>query len=177
MTIGILGNCGILAGISFTERLIELYALKKNVTNEYDYPRYILYGNPKLPSRSRHIFFGEESPLEILKEDIKKINSYGVKFIVMPCNTVHYYYNELQSVSSVKILNMIKIVSDYINTYHFNSKVLILGTEATYKSKLYNNYGMKNNTYYNDIKTVREIIDDVKHQKYQKIHYVNLKMF
>ena len=106
---GILSRCGLYASIIFKiylEKWSEHFKI-----NELEYTNYILYNNNKLPSRSKHIYTGSESPLPYLKKDIIKFNSMNPDFIIMPCNTVHYYYDELNNISKVPILNLIKIVS------------------------------------------------------------------
>ena len=78
-------------------------------------------------------------------------------FIIIPCNTVHYYYDDLNNISKVPILNLIKIVSEYLLNTNKN-EIFILGTEALIKEKLYSKYGLKNVTYSNDLKNLRKII-------------------
>ena len=70
----------------------------------------------------------------------------GVSFIIIPCNTVHYYYDELQNKSNCKILNIIEIVSDYLIKHNYDS-VNILGTEALIKEELYSKYNLKDIIY------------------------------
>jgi aspartate racemase len=162
-TMGILGGMGMFATINFLTEFITKWAKVYKIEKEWEYPKYILYANPKLPSRSRHIFYNEESPLNILKEDIIHLNSCNIDFIVIPCNTVHYYYEELQKISKVKILNMIEIVSNYlIKSVNEKEKKFVIGTEAMFKTKLYSNYGVKNLEYCENTILVRTIIDSVK---------------
>jgi len=169
-TIGILGGMGMFATINFLKEFMNKWTNVYNVEKEWDYPKYILHANPKLPSRSRHIFYDEESPLEILKKDIIQLNSNNIDFIVMPCNTVHYYYKELQKISDVEILNMIEIVSNYLIKLSYG-KIYVIGTEAIVKTKLYNNYGLNELEYCENITSVRKIIDSVKNNNVnEEIH-------
>ena len=63
----------------------------------------------------------------------------------MPCNTAHYWYNDLQKKIKIPIISMPKEV--YLHTKKSckkNSKIGILCTEATLKTRVYNKYFDKN---------------------------------
>ena len=67
------------------------------------------------------------------------------KFIVMPCNTAHYWHEDIQKKIKIPLLSMPKEV--YLHTKitcKKNSTIGILCTEATLKTKVYNNYFDKN---------------------------------
>ena len=149
------------ATINFINNFLEEWRKKYNVKKEFEYPKYIIYSNPKLPSRSRHIYFNEESPLPILIEDIKKLNNFNVDFIVIPCNTINFYYDDLQKNSKVKILNMVDITVKYLKSKNIKN-ILIIGTEGIYKTKLFDKYGLENTIYHDDLQSIRTVIDGVK---------------
>ena len=59
----------------------------------------------------------------------------------MPCNTAHYWHDDLQKKINIPIISMPKEV--YLHTKKNckkNSKIGILCTEATLKTKVYNKY-------------------------------------
>ena len=63
----------------------------------------------------------------------------------MPCNTAHYWYDDLQKKIKIPILSMPKEV--YLHTKKTckkNSKIGILCTEATLKTNVYGKYFNKN---------------------------------
>ena len=67
------------------------------------------------------------------------------KFIVMPCNTAHYWHADIQRKINVPLISMPKEVYNYTSKKcKKNSKIGILCTEATLKTKIYNNYFDKN---------------------------------
>ena len=49
----------------------------------------------------------EEELLPFLKESIRRLNKAQVDFIVIPCNTVHIFIDELRKESSTPILSII----------------------------------------------------------------------
>ncbi|SVD20802.1 uncharacterized protein METZ01_LOCUS373656, partial [marine metagenome] len=67
------------------------------------------------------------------------------KFIVIPCNTAHYWYDDLQKKIRIPIINMPKEV--YLHTKKNckkKSKIGLLATEGTLKTGVYNRFFDKN---------------------------------
>ena len=63
------------------------------------------------------------------------------KFIVMPCNTAHYWYDDLQKKINIPIVSMPKeVFLDAKKTCKKNSKIGLLATEATLETKVYHKY-------------------------------------
>jgi aspartate racemase len=63
------------------------------------------------------------------------------KFIVMPCNTAHYWHEDIQKKIKIPLISMPKEVYKHTKkTCKKNSKIGILCTEATLKTKVYNKY-------------------------------------
>ncbi|MDC0344361.1 amino acid racemase, partial [Pelagibacteraceae bacterium] len=63
------------------------------------------------------------------------------KFIVIPCNTAHYWYKDLQKKINIPIINMPKEV--YLHTSKTckkNTKIGLLATEGTLKTGVYNKF-------------------------------------
>ena len=138
--IGILGGMGTQAGLDFCNKL----ALINRGKTDQDYPLFILYNKSNIPKRPENI----KKYYNVLKSLIKGcllLQKNNCKFIVMPCNTAHYWYDDLQKKIKIPILSMPKEV--YLHTKKNckkNSKIGILCTEATLKAKIYNKYFYKN---------------------------------
>ena len=63
----------------------------------------------------------------------------------MPCNTAHYWHKDIQKNIKIPLLSMPKEVFLYTKkTCKNNSKIGILCTEATLKTKIYSKYFDKN---------------------------------
>tara|TARA_B000000609_G_C23860810_1_gene182967 strand:- start:7 stop:483 length:477 start_codon:yes stop_codon:yes gene_type:complete len=59
----------------------------------------------------------------------------------MPCNTAHYWYNDLQRKIKIPIISMPKEVYLYTKkNCKRNSKIGLLATEATINTNIYHNY-------------------------------------
>lgn len=80
----------------------------------------------------------EEKMLTNLKRSIKSLNEANVNFIVIPCNTVHLFLEELREVSQAPIINLIEEVKQKVEKKSYG-KVGLLATKTTIKNELYQN--------------------------------------
>ena len=134
--IGILGGMGTQAGLDFCNKLAVINRGK----SDQKYPLFILYNKSNIPKRPENI----KKYHNVLKSLIKGcllLQKNKCKFIVMPCNTAHYWHNDLQKKIKIPILSMPKEV--YLHTKKSckkNSKIGILCTEATLKTEIYGKY-------------------------------------
>ena len=138
--IGILGGMGTQAGLDFCNKLAKLNRGKM----DQKYPMFILYNKSNTPKRPENL----KKYTNVLKELVagcKMLQKNKCKFIVMPCNTAHYWHADIQRKINVPLISMPKEVYNYTSkTCKKNSKIGILCTEATLKTKIYNNYFDKN---------------------------------
>ena len=138
--IGILGGMGTQAGLDFCNKLAKLNRGKM----DQKYPMFILYNKSNTPKRPENL----KKYTNVLKELVagcKMLQKNKCKFIVMPCNTAHYWHADIQRKINVPLISMPKEVYNYTSKRcKKNSKIGILCTEATLKTKIYNNYFDKN---------------------------------
>ena len=138
--IGILGGMGTQAGLDFCNKLTVINRGK----TDQKYPLFILYNKSNIPRRPENI----KKYYNVLNSLIKGchlLQKNKCKFIVMPCNTAHYWYDDLQKKIKIPILSMLKEV--YLHTKRRckkNTKIGILCTEATLKTGVYSKYFNKN---------------------------------
>ena len=155
--IGILGGMGTQAGLDFCNKLAILYRGKF----DQDYPLFILYNKSNIPGRPESIGVqtgnlsnkknnkkSQKKYLLVLKSLIKGcqvLKKSKCKFIVIPCNTAHYWYDDLRKKINIPIINMPKEVFKFTKkNCKKNSKVGLLATEGTLKTGVYNNFFDKN---------------------------------
>ena len=63
------------------------------------------------------------------------------KFLVIPCNTAHYWYEDLKKKINLPIINMPKEVYNHTKkTCKKNSSIGLLATEGTLKTGIYNKF-------------------------------------
>jgi aspartate racemase len=148
--IGILGGMGTQAGLDFCNKL----AMLNRGRIDQEYPLFMLYNKSNIPGRPESIGVQTRtfSTLPRSAENIDKYNKVlisllegcrsleksGCKFIVIPCNTAHYWYDDLKKKIKIPIINMPKEVLLHTRKIcRKNSKIGLLATEGTLKTKIY----------------------------------------
>jgi len=148
--IGILGGMGTQAGLDFCNKLAMLNRGKI----DQEYPLFILYNKSNIPGRPESIGV-QTKTFSTLPRNGSNINKYnkvlksllggcrsleksGCKFIVIPCNTAHYWYEDLRKKIKIPIINMPREVFLYTKkNCKKSSKIGLLATEGTLKTKIY----------------------------------------
>ncbi|HHI01312.1 MAG TPA: amino acid racemase [Thermococcus litoralis] len=130
--IGILGGMGPLATVDLFRRIV----LKTPAKKDQDHPRIIIYNNPKIPDRTAYILGKGENPLPELIDSAKKLEEWGADFIIMPCNTAHYFAEEIQKAIKIPLINMIEETASYVASLGMK-RVGILATMGTIVSGIY----------------------------------------
>ena len=132
--IGILGGLGPAATSDLLSRIIKFTKAKK----DQDHIHVIIDNNPKIPDRTQAIFGKGESPVPALVESGKMLERAKVDFIIIPCNTAHFFYDELKGHLRIPIVHMIREVAKKIHKeYPDIRKVGLLSTQGTIKAGLY----------------------------------------
>ena len=154
--IGILGGMGTQAGLDFCNKL----AMINRGKIDQEYPLFILYNKSDIPGRPESISIHAKSSSDSSgkPQNLKKYNKVlksliigchsleksKCKFIVIPCNTAHYWYDDLQKKIKIPILNMPKEVFFHTKKNCVkNSKIGLLATEGTLKTGVYNKFFKK----------------------------------
>ncbi|MBP2029642.1 aspartate racemase [Methanohalophilus levihalophilus] len=133
-TVGIFGGMGSESTAHFFFKLIKSTPVKK----DQDHLHIIIDNNSSVPDRTQAILGNGESPVEEGRKSIRMLEEAGAEIIAIPCNTMHYYHSELQSVTSAPVINMVSETASHIsNIYPEIEKVGLLATTGTLKSKLY----------------------------------------
>ena len=150
--IGILGGMGTQAGLDFC---IKLAKLNKGKTDQ-QYPLFVLYNKSNIPGRPENLH-KYNKVLKSLLSGCKFLEKSKCKFIVIPCNTAHYWFEDLQKKTNIPIISMPKEVYLHsIKTCKKNSRIGILATEGTIKTGIYNKFFDKNFTIIKPSKSVQK---------------------
>ena len=150
--IGILGGMGTQAGLDFCNKLAVLNRGKI----DQEYPLFILYNKSNIPGRPESIGIQTEKISKSSSSNNKKKYNKVLKsllkgcqlleknkcdFIVIPCNTAHYWYDDLQKKINIPIINMPKEVFKVTKKQcKNNTKIGLLATEGTLKTGVYNKF-------------------------------------
>ena len=176
--IGILAGMGPMSTAPFVDILMKEWQLTCNALNDMDYPHVLIYSLPTP--------FYINKPIDhalmqaAIEKGLKQLQSYGVDFIAMPCNTAHQYYDALQESLDIKLLHIVEATCQCIP--NFIQSIALLATESTMESGIYQNYlNDREKTILCDSKlqTIsNQLINSVKRNECHqvvKVHIQNLK--
>ena len=157
-TIGILGGMGPYATNFFFKRILDLTPVKM----DKDHFHTIIDNNVKIPSRTRAVKYNEQSPVNDIVNSINNLAKIGCSCVMLPCNSVHYFYEEVSKKIEIPWLNMIEIVSNKMLELNY-SRPLILGGFVTTEKKVYSKY-LPESVYLSESENriIESIIEEIK---------------
>ena len=133
-TIGIIGGMGPLA----TADLFKKIVVNTKASIDQDHIRVLIDNNTNIPDRTAYILQKNTNPVPQLVKSAVTLWVMGAEILVMPCNTAHYFYSQVQSAVDIPVLNMIEITCNALLKKGVK-KAGLLATEGTIKSKIYQN--------------------------------------
>lgn len=133
-TIGILGGMGPEATAGLFYRIIRATPVEQ----DQDHFHVIIDSNTNIEDRTTAILGTGPSPLPLMIETGKNLEAAGADFLIIPCNTAHFFYDKLQKELKIPLLHMIKLSVNYtLKKYPRVKKIGLLATDGTIASKLY----------------------------------------
>lgn len=161
--LGVLGGVGPLATIYFAELVIR----HTDAATDQQHVSMIILNHAAIHDRTNYILDpSEPNPLPQMIDDAKTLERAGADYIVIPCNTAHFFYDEIQNSVNTKIINIIEETVLHIkNAMPDAKKVGILATKGTLVSGSYQNMLKKHGLDYavpddGDTEALMEIIYD-----------------
>jgi aspartate racemase len=131
--LGVLGGMGPAATADF---LLRLATLTPAMTDQDHIPT-VVYSDPQTPDRSDAILGIGPSPLPAMVRGVQFLNRAGCALIAIPCNTAHYWYDQLVAGSSAPILHIADAVVNQLRRSGTIRTVGILATDGTIQSGIY----------------------------------------
>ena len=125
--LGIIGGLGPASSAYFYELITEHTLAKK----DQDHIDIILSSRATTPDRTDYIVGrSTDSPLPAMISDALSLEKYGATAIVIPCNTAHYFIDEVRKSVNVPMPSIITETVMHIKKCGYN-KAAILATEGT----------------------------------------------
>lgn len=131
--LGIIGGMGPSASNLFYEMVIS----NTEATCDQDHIDMIILNHATMPDRTESILSGEIDVIkEKLKSDIRFLDSAGISYLAVPCNTSHAILADIDMKGIVHI-NMIEEAAQRGKDISANGAVGIFATEGTIQTELY----------------------------------------
>ena len=133
--IGVLGGMSPEATANFYQELIQQCRIIYGAKYDVDFPEIIILNFP-VPNMFNKAQKSKEV-LELLINGAKRLEKIGADFIVMPCNTAHFYYQDIKKQISIPFLSIATETAKKIKSENIDF-VGILATNTTINGKIYN---------------------------------------
>ncbi len=136
-TVGIIGGMGPETTAKFYLDVI-FKAYKKNKSQR---PSIIIWNIPlkyKIEKELIEKAKGEEKYLPYLVKAAKNLEKGGADFIVIPCNTVHVFIEQIKKEVKIPVLSILEETEKFFKNKNFK-KIGLLATELSVRQKLYGN--------------------------------------
>ena len=125
--VGVLGGVGPLATSRLLRRVIEL----TDASADQAHANLLVLDHAAIPDRTAYLLGSSaENPAPVLAERA------GCDAIVIPCNTSHVFYDEIQAAVSIPVVHLIELVADAAAARGMQT-LCILCTEGTRAANLY----------------------------------------
>jgi len=132
--LGIFGGMGPEATANMYQLIVQLTPAK----NDQEHIPTLIYSFPQVPDRTTAIQSGDPSIIPYLVEGVTRLRNAGASFLIIPCNTAHYYYGQMQAAIDIPILHMIRETVRYVvGHYPECRRIGLLATSGTIRSGLY----------------------------------------
>jgi len=104
--VGVIGGMGPEATVDFMRRVIAVTPAR----DDGDHLHILVDNNPKIPSRIAALIEGTgEDPAPVLCEMAKGLEALGADFLVVPCNTAHFYLPRIARSVDIPVLDMVDL--------------------------------------------------------------------
>ena len=166
--LGVIGGMGPYATAKFMENI----TLHTKADIDQDHLDMVVLNHCKMPDRTQTIESGDSTLLlSHFKEALSILEFAKVDHIAIPCNTSHYYYDDIQSMTDIPIINMIDETIKKIADETPAAKIVVMGTDGTVKSGVYDKYAKKRGLYSVplDSKQQKIVMDTIYNMKNNKV--------
>lgn len=131
-TIGIIGGMGPLATADLFGKIIS----RTQAGRDQEHLHILIDNNTNIPDRTAAILAGGEDPIRELVISARRLESAGADFLIMPCNTAHYFLPHIQSEVNIPVLSMLEETAIRLKAEGVE-KVGMLATDGTIRSGVY----------------------------------------
>ncbi|MBN2422062.1 aspartate/glutamate racemase family protein [Candidatus Woesearchaeota archaeon] len=135
--IGILGGLGPEATNLLYEKIIKYTKAEK----DQDHIPVLIYSNPKIHDR---MDYNKKTSQKLIINDLissaKQLEKNKVSFILIPCNTAHYWIEEMKKKLKTSVIDMIAETLNYVIKKYRCRKIGLLARTGTVNMGLFQKY-------------------------------------
>ncbi|MDT8878602.1 amino acid racemase [Halomonas saccharevitans] len=135
--VGVLGGMGPDATVTFMQRVIDATPAEDDI----DHVHLLVDNNPKVPSRIKALIDGDgENPGPAIAAMARRLERAGAAFLVMPCNTAHYYWRDAQDAVDIPVWHIVERTLDSVARRLPGARVGLLCSPALRRIGLYEGF-------------------------------------
>lgn len=136
--VGVIGGVGPMATVYYMQRVIEM----TKAGCDQEHINMLVFNDCDIPDRTAFITEkSPDNPLPVMVEDAKRLEAAGCEFVVIPCNTAHYFYDELEQAVEIPVVNIVEETIRYAKVRVQDlSCVGIMATTGTIVTGTYQKY-------------------------------------
>lgn len=132
--IGVLGGMGPLATLDFFSKVLAATPAR----GDADHVPLLIQSDPRIPPRPPAILSGARSPLPELLCGRDRLIAAGASALAMPCNTVHFWLDDLRKACPVPFLSIVDAsVAELAALADAGAPIGVIGTRATLAAKIF----------------------------------------
>lgn len=136
--VGVIGGVGPMATVYYMQRVIEM----TKAGCDQEHINMLVFNDCDIPDRTAFITEkSPDNPLPVMVKDAKRLEAAGCEFVVIPCNTAHYFYDELEQAVEIPVVNIVEETIRYAKARVQDlSCVGIMATTGTIVTGTYQKY-------------------------------------
>ncbi len=131
-TLGILGGMGPAATCDLMEKIVALTAADR----DQDHIHILADVDTDIPDRTAAILHGGQDPAPEMIACAGRLRAAGADFLIMPCNTAHYFYDRIAAAVDIPMLHMPRLTAAVLREAGVK-KAAVLATDGTVRSGVY----------------------------------------
>lgn len=104
--VGVIGGVGPLATAYFVQRVVQ----RTRAERDQDHVDMVVLNHATIPDRTDYVLGRSEAdPGPVLARDARRLEEFGVSFLVMPCNTAHYFTQQVLDAISTPFVSIVDV--------------------------------------------------------------------
>lgn len=135
--LGILGGMGHMASAHFFELMVRYQQREFGFVHDADFYKSVIY-NIALRELDNVGIINEDIAKQQLIDEAKKLAAFPVDIMAIPCNSAHYFFDDIQKAVGIPMVSIIKETAEAVKRSG-EEKVGIICTSSTRALRLYEN--------------------------------------